>query len=1466
MTTLSSTDLEKGTDKAISVRLTVRSGAVSRNVLVSAGANATVAAVASALARHLGVAGAGRLYGARTGALAPESLWAAAGLLDGETVSLTLPEGTRPAGGAEDQPVAELVIVGGPESGKRVALVVGKHIVGRDPAATIRLDDASLSRRHLVLQVEEDGQVWLTDEGSANGTAIGGVGLSRGERRIVLPTDHIEAGRSMLAARPWRPVDVPRASTTGSPVMFNRPPRVARTFEPPRLSLEEVPRAGRRVRVPAAITAGPTLMALVLWLASANAVFLLISAGSPLLVLASYAKARRDGRKNQQAAHAAAADALAADLAAAGEAELAERRVAAPDAAQLARRAQQRSPDLWQRRPSDNDFLDVRIGLSDQEARTTVETPTFDDAELRGRVDEMLAQRSGLPSAPVTVSLGELGVLGLTGEFDQVDALARWLIVQVATLHSPRDLVIAAVLSPRRADRWGWLGWLPHTSSPGSPVDGRHIAVGTAASRDLIRQLAILARERRDEDAERFRARRRTTIVVLVDDEVAPERAIIDELLDGCAEIGLIVIWLARDRQDLPVACGALIELALVRAVANVIWTRTGRAIPSVSVDGIPQSVADEVARSLSPVVDVTASGVVAELPRFVPLVRLMDLVGPTSDQIAQRWTASRNETGLRAVIGAAADEPFSVDLRAHGPHALVAGTTGAGKSELLRTLIIALAASHPPDRLAFVLVDFKGGAAFGACANLPHTTGILTDLDDNEARRALISLSAELQRREEILHKAGASDFSGLERTDPGIAPPSLVIVIDEFATLAKESSEFLEGMVSIAQRGRTLGLHLVFATQRPSGVVTSSIRANTHLRISLRVAGPADSDDVIGSPEAAALPRSAAGRAVARVGTSELIPFQVGYVGGRTRPVGNSDEISVRDLDFGVPVTEAAEAVERDPETDLDLLAMAISTAAEQQDVARAHAPWLPPLPHAIGLADASEIAEPDWVGDDSRAVVGVIDDPGHQRRSPWVVDLTADGSLLVYGTTGSGKTTVLRTIAISLAGQCSPDELHIYGMDFGARGLAALAELPHCGSVIPGEDEERISRLLSILRNTIDRRAREFAASGSSTLAAHRQARPDLRVPRVLVLLDSYAGFFETYERVDLGTMVDALPRLVADGGALGVHFVIAADRRGTVPSSLSSLVTRRLILRMANDDEYPMLGLHHRAVSGTHMVPGRGFDHDGREVQFAVVGGTSDGRTQLDALAETARRIAAIHTARAPAIDKVPLIVDRASLPLADEPLHAVVGVDALDLAPLTLSVEEKHVIVIGPYRSGRTTALGTLTRSLQESTPSAQMHLLAPRRSALTALDGWTSVSRDPNACNAQIQTLLDEIMGRDDESDDPLIVVVLDDAGELTESVAAPALEVMLKRGRDRRLRVVAGIETGQARHYASWVRELRKDGHGLLLSPDPDADGELLGVRLPRHAKRHQPPGRGYYVDDGRVRLVQVARDMPDD
>jgi S-DNA-T family DNA segregation ATPase FtsK/SpoIIIE len=1363
------------------------------------------------------------------------------GLRQGDELRFGPPEHIRDEAAPVEAAPVELVVVGGLDAGRRRPLAYGVHRVGRE--ASVALDDPSLSAHHLLLTVMEDGAVAVADAGSRNGTAVEGVPLAPGEERSLEEGELVQAGRTLLGVEQRAAVEPPGPPADGAGrIPFNRPPRVQRPLDTVTRPFPAPPNDPQGARLPLAASLIPLVLGVGLYVLTRLPTMLFFSLLAPVMALTTYIEDRRGGRKGferHRREYRRRLAELRGELDATRRDEAARRRAQAPSVPELLRRARRREPTLWERRPDDRDFLALRVGSADQPALLTVKLEPGGSEALRREAEQLAAWYATSPAVPVVVPFADLGVIGLCGPHARVEALGRSLVAQAAALHSPSDLAIAAALDADRLAGWDWLKWLPHTQGESGAPSAR-LASDRAGARVLLEELTRVVSERRADAEQTYgpAARRgRQQILLVLDEAVAPERALVGGLLAGAAGHGVSVMWLGRDRRDLPGECAGIVALDPHSARLAYTDARGGGEWTDVSADGVSVDVARELALALAPVRD--AGGSRSEgIPDRVALLDLLEGAELDAEWVRDRWAAHHGALG--AVVGAAASGPFAIDLRADGPHGLVAGMTGAGKSELLQTLIASLAASHPPNRLAFLLVDYKGGAAFKDCVRLPHTVGLVTDLDAHLTQRALASLNAELQRRERILRDSGAKDLAEMERRVPDDVPPSLLIVIDEFATLAKEVPDFVDGIVDVAQRGRSLGVHLLLATQRPGGIVSENIRANTNLRIALRVNEAGESSDVIGAPDAARIPRDRPGRAYARTGHSELTQLQTAYVGGLTVHATREATVVVRRFGFDTRGT-AAKAAEESGETDLARLVVAAREAASMSGIEPPPSPWLPPLVSVLPL----EALTPPV--DAAVVVLGLVDEPQRQHQRQLTVDLEHEGSLLVYGASGAGKTTLLRTLALSLAERASPDELHVYGLDFATRGLTPLAELPHTGAIVGGDDEERTERLFALLRATLERRKLLLAQAGVFTLSEYRRLPAVEPLPRIVVLLDGYAGFAAAFERVNLGALVDALPRLVADGRPLGVHFAISADRRGAVPNALAGIVPTKIVLRMADEDEFAALGVPPKVVRGAQIPPGRGFLPGGAELQVAL------GET-LDAAGELRRRYP---RAAVPSVEPLPTAVPRGALPLAERRWAAVLGVGDAELEAVTIDLSARHFLVAGPYRSGRSFALRTVVESLRSSTPGLELHLLAPRRSPLVELAGWSSVAEGGDRCDEAVLRL-----GELAASPPPApVLVVIDDGEELAESLGAAPLETVVRRGRDIELRVLAAAERSAAqRAFSGWLRELRKEEHGLLLDPDLDVDGDILGTRLPRRSSPVFPPGRGYFVERGSVELVQVA------
>ena len=672
------------------------------------------------------------------------------------------------------------------------------------------------------------------------------------------------------------------------------------------------------------------------------------------------------------------------------------------------------------------------------------------------------------------------------------------------------------------------------------------------------------------------------------------------------------------------------------------------------------------------------------------------------------------------AVLGTGADGPVTIDLVADGPHALVAGTTGSGKSELLKTLITSLCLRHDSDTCTFLLIDHKGGAAFDALASLPQVVGVVTDLDGGLVDRVLQSLEAEVRRREVLLRLAGVADL--IEMTPGEGTPARLVIVVDEFAALASIGSGSLSALVDIARRGRSLGIHLVLATQRPAGVIDDAVRANTDIRIALRLQDRADALDVIGDDRAARLDRRRPGRAMVRLGGDAPIEFQTA--------------VTLR-----VPLAECANR-----------------TVSRQLPVP--HRPWADPLPELITEG------------------IGLIDAFDEQRHRPLSWD-PADGNLALVGAIGSGTTSAL----ITLATACG--DAAIYLLD--GRGDPRLTRLVAAGIAAPIvaiRDRERVARLLRQVASEVETRR------GLGVLDA----------PLVLMI----DGVAEVMRSIDTSAR-DDLERILEEGPAVGVVTVTAG---GPARHDLHASTT--WLFHLDDSAEAQRYGL--RADRVPPAIPGRIVDvRSGLQAQLAIVE-PSAGHERLVP----------------PAIGVLPERVSGVAGERTGRSVMLRIGQAASDMDDLQLEVPDgEHVMVVGPARSGRTTALDTLTAA-------------------------WV------NATGGYVSRL-----GRGGRLDEVPIVagphlVAVDDASSIDD--VDGAFTNRLEAGEPGLMVIAAGHGDALRSRFGHWTSVVRRSRRGLVLAAAGDGDGDLLSASLPIRSPIPPRPGLAWVCVDGRSQLAQIA------
>jgi len=1270
---------------------------------------------------------------------------------------------------------------------------------------------------------------------------FGEAGMLRGERLVL--TVGLSPGGGTGPLRRW---PRPRHGDADGRVAVNRPPRTVRPEPTLDLTLPKPPQSRSPRRFPLGAMVIPLAIGGILVLVTRHWEIALFALFTPVMVAWNHyeeRRARTDDQRERGRTFTEEADAVRARLHGFADDWLEWQVAAHPDPEQVAAAARDLSPRVWERQRGDADHLHLRLGTSPASAPAVLREQTTSHVAAPDRPD--YEAELDLPSAPVAVALGSEGPLAVLGERVDTVGVGTWLAAQLATLHSPADVRLAlASTDADTCDRWQWL---PHLADD---LLGRPSVARTAReTQALLTAVAELGR-RRHEEREQSRSARPPAgpvIVVAVDQDTEPDPALLRQVAQ-LSEVGVALIWTGSDAGTVPTATNVLLTVEPGGRRAVLTGLRGGARVDLVP-DTFGRDAALTLATGLAPLQD---AGDVRRAHRLPQRVVLEDVLPDPASIVAmrRRWE-SAHPTELVARIGLSHEGAVDLDLGATGSHVLVGGTTGSGKSELLQAMVGSLAATYPPSRVGFLLVDYKGGSAFKDAMHLPHCVGVVTDLDEHLTRRALAALEAEIRRREQVLAAADARDLTELRLRSGATDIGDLLIVVDEFATLAKEVPEFVDGVVDIAARGRSLGLRLVLATQRPAGVISDRIRANVDARIALRVNDEADSLDIIDARDAAHIRRTLPGRAHLRR-HRDLLEFQSAYAGGplreESRAVVEVTELGGPDMS---PSESSAAGHEAGGPTTLEAL---VESARRLMGTGRwpaPHVPWLPPLPPVVTTTELAAMAE----APDGAALLALADLPDQQAQRVAVFDPATHGALLVFGTSRSGKTTVLRSIAAGLLERLGPDRLQLFALDFAGHGLHALADAPQCAATVGPDDPGRIARVLRRLTAMAATRKQLLAQAGATSfgdLADRREA-----LPRVVLLLDGYAGAAAALERLDGGRVLEQLERLVTDGPGVGIHVLLTADRRSAIPQALSSVVTTRLVLRMAERDDYALLGVEPALVRSATLPPGRGFIGGTTEVQVAVLAG-ADPAVEQAALAAAVARARGRWTRTEPRVERMPDEVALADLPPAPQPLVLPVAVGDTDVAPVPVDLRDGHLLVVGPPRSGRSTALATIAAAARRQAVPPALVLVHRRTGLLQRVAPWDLGpldADDPQAIEG-LGGAVSALLGGGRS-----VLVLCDDADAYAERASA-ALEELARTGRDAPVRVVAASDNRWAqRAYSGLVPELRRSKQALLLAPEIELDGDLVGVRLRAPLEPIGMPGRGFLVAGGRAELVQLAQ-----
>ena len=792
--------------------------------------------------------------------------------------------------------------------------------------------------------------------------------------------------------------------------------------------------------------------------------------------------------------------------------------------------------ELFDRRTDDDDFLQVRVGLGSRESLRQLDYKVrerFDGDELMALPGQLQSEYREVHNAPIVLDLDEDSAVGIVGPFGRTMMVMKRMAVDVCTRQHDADVRLMLVAEPEHEDCVRWARMLPHVRNDGLHM--RNIVCDEESKNVLFEELykELTSRAASNEPV------REPHIVVFFIDEFGFKNHPLCKFTDEASELGLTLVFLERVRQLLPQGCNHIIELARDADAGSLVDVEDARRTLAFTYTPVRDRELESMATTLAPMYcdEVSLEG---SLTKNITMFDMLGIIAADDLDLKERWASTAVDKSMAAPIGVSKTGIVTLDLhdKAHGPHGLVAGTTGSGKSEVLQTYVLSIATLFSPYEVGFVIIDFKGGGMVNQFRDLPHLVGAITNIDGREIDRSLKSIKAELQKRQRCFADAGVNHISAyikLYKAGKVAEPlPHLVIIVDEFAELKAEQPEFMKELISASRIGRSLGVHLILATQKPAGQVNEQIWSNSRFKLCLKVASQQDSNEVIKSPLAAEIKE--AGRAYLQVGNNEIFElFQSAYSGAPE----HVDEDTVREFTLydvatsgkRTPVYERKPAKRKASSvTQLEAIVAYVADYCEQAGVLRLPSICLPPLSESIVFPEQAII-------DERGMALGIYDDPSTQYQGEAFFDIE-DSNTFILGSAQSGKTNLLQVIIRSLASAYTPAQATFYILDFASMVLKNFEGLAHVGGVVIPSEEERVRNLFRLLDDELADRRKKLLDAGVSSYSSYvEMGNADL--PRIYIVLDNFAVFKELYADRYEGDLLS----LCRDGLAYGINIIVA-----------------------------------------------------------------------------------------------------------------------------------------------------------------------------------------------------------------------------------------------------------------------------------------------------------------------------------
>ena len=1083
--------------------------------------------------------------------------------------------------------------------------------IGTDDDSDIKIMDEFVSRQHVTIQRNSEG-ILLCDH-STNGTYVCSRRVDDTRKlnmmddiyiagvKLVYMGDFIAVNRSNRVVQ--LPKYVPPKDAEAVPLgneMLIRSPRVLESLYTETVELESPPEPQSRNQRPAILTIGPALtmplpimlaMMINLTMGSGTMVIgTIISVVMSGILVASWAVAnliydRRQAKKQEAHRQSAYKNYIAENEAYMIEKQKENAAILSGQHLSLAEISTilpYNKAVLWNRNANQPDFLTIRLGTGYVKSQFDITVPKrkfslVADA-LQASPHALREQYELISDCISLINLKETSVVGVLGKRNAVHKIAGSLALQVATLHCYTDVKMVFLLRPEEEKLYSWANPLPHVRWQENKI--RLISASDSQRQNVLHYINGVLRARMEaaSDTSSNTSPSLPHIIVFCTDPELIRRENISRYISNNLDCGITFVLLYEYMDRLPNECSHVIQLDEdFSGYYKLDETRDKTA--KVNFDEVSDQLLECLSRQIGGyLVSELSTG---EIPSAISFLEMYGISSLDEWELNKRWKESRAYESLRALIGiSAGGKPLYLDIheKQHGPHGLIAGTTGSGKSETIQTYILSLVMNFHPNEISLILIDYKGGGMANAFLDLPHLAGTITNLGGSQTNRALLSIKAEIKRRQTLFNQFNVNhidNYSHFFRDGTATEPmPHLIIISDEFAELKKEQPDFIKELVSTARVGRSLGVHLILATQKPDGVVDDEIWSNSRFKICLRVQDKQDSNSMLNRPEAAYLTNI--GRGYMQIGNDEVFElFQSGYSGARYEPedAGADDGVVTMIALDGSPMVMRQKKSSGDGASDgedrptqLSASVRFIHDTAVQLGISNARQLWLPELREGMTLEDmrkAYTVREETGI----TTLLGVIDDPSRQLQYGATVNFSTTSNVLIAGIPGSGKSTLLQTMLYNLAMDYPAEEINFYVVDCSGSLTKVFIDLPHCGAVIGADDEERISRLFGLIHNIMNTRMQLFEKTQVGSYEEYRMASSNV-LPRVLLVIDNIFAFSDRYSDF---TDEQILP-ISHTCSKYGIHLVVTANHMSDIKFKLRQNFTTTLTLQLAERGDY------------------------------------------------------------------------------------------------------------------------------------------------------------------------------------------------------------------------------------------------------------------------------------------------------